>query len=175
MQNIEFKAELRDAGVARAALRKAGASRGGVVEQADTDYSVPTGRLKRREARVDGRSEPVELIEYERAERATPKISTFTIYSEAEARERFGERDLPVWVEVRKAREIWDYRGVRVHLDEVEGLGSFVEFEALVTPKRNVARCRELLDELRALMGPALGEAVSAGYADLLGGTRESA
>ena len=173
MQNIEFKAELRDPGLARAALRKADAKRVGSVAQRDTYYSVLTGRLKRREATVDGRGEPIEWIEYERAAMATPKISRFTIYSESEARERFGEQEPPVWLEVRKEREVWDHRGVRVHLDEVEGLGAFVEFEALVTPKRNVARCRELLDELRSLLGPSMGEAVSAGYADLLAAAGE--
>jgi len=168
LQNIEFKAELRDTGLARAALRKAGAKRVGEVEQRDTYYSVLTGRLKRRESVADGQAEPIEVIEYERAALAPPKISRFTIYSEAEARERFGEREPPVWVEVRKRREVWDHRGVRVHLDEVEGLGSFFELEALVSPDQDVARCHRRIAELRERFGPALGEPIACGYAEML-------
>lgn len=173
MQNIEFKAELREIGFARAALRRLGAHKVGRIEQVDTYFRVLTGRLKRRVAITDGEPEPAEVIQYDRRDRTQPKMSRFTIYTEDEARERFGELPLPIWCEVRKKREVWMWGGVRVHLDEVEDLGRFIEFEALVTPRQHVRRCHELIAELRRALGPAVGEPISTGYADMLaGGTR---
>ena len=167
MQNLEFKAELREPDLARAALRRLGAAAVGTVRQRDTYYRVSSGRLKRRESSYEGVSDPVEIIHYERHDRTMPKISKFTIYTEEEAAQRFGTLPLPVWLEVVKTREIFMHGGVRVHLDEVEGLGRFVEFEALVSKTQNVARCHELLAELRAALGPTLGESISVSYSDL--------
>ncbi len=170
MQNVEFKAELRDPALARAALRAAGAQPVGTMTQTDTYYRVASGRLKRRETVVDGEPEAVEIIHYERHDRTQPKISRFTIYSEEEAAERFGTLPLPVWLSVHKVRELYMLDHVRVHLDEVQGLGRFIEFEGLVTAKNNVARCHEAIAELRRVLGPALGEAIAGSYADMIAG-----
>jgi len=164
MQNVEFKCELRDPELASAVCSRIKAVHIGRLEQTDTYYRVPSGTLKRRECK----SEPVEWIAYERDAIARPRLSLFTIYSDSEARMRFGERPLPVWVVVRKRRDLWIKRAVRIHLDEVEGLGWFFELEALVSRRQTVARCHEAIGRLRKLFGPSLGEPVSTGYAELL-------
>jgi adenylate cyclase class IV len=164
MHNVEFKAELRDPELARAALRALRAAYILSFGQVDTYYRVASGRLKRRETE----GEPAEYIFYERADRTAPKLSKFTIYSESQARERFGEAALPVWLVVRKRRELWMLGSVRVHLDEVEGLGAFIEFEALVSTDQTIAKGHERIGELRRAMGPALGESIACGYSDLI-------
>ena len=168
MQNVEFKAELREPDMARAALRKLGASPVGVVKQIDTYYRVASGRLKKRETEFDGNAEPAEIIYYERHNRTLPKISKFDIYTEEQASERFGTLPLPVWLTVTKTREISMWGAVRVHLDEVDELGRFIEFEALVSKTQTLPRCHELVGELRRALGPTLGEAISVSYSDLL-------
>lgn len=165
MHNVEFKCELRDIALARGLCAAVGAVRTDLLEQTDTYFRVPTGRLKRRE--VPGNAP--EYIAYERADRTQPKLSHFTIYTENEAVERFGVRPLPIWTVVRKRREVWMWRNVRIHLDEVQGLGTFLEMEALVSPAHPVPRCHEAIAELRSGLGPALGEAIAVGYADMLG------
>jgi adenylate cyclase class IV len=112
--------------------------------------------------------EPAEYIFYQRPDKTSPKLSQFKIYSENEAITLFGATALPVWIVVKKSRELWMLGNVRIHLDTVEKLGSFLEFEALVTPQQNVARCHAILADLRHALQPALGEAVSVGYSDLL-------
>lgn len=164
MINVEFKAELRDRELAQAALRRAGAVRVGRLEQTDTYFRVSDGRLKRREAE----GEPTEWIFYDREDRALPKLSRFTIYEEEAALQRFGSRPLPVWVVVNKSRDVWLLGSVRIHLDDVRHLGSFIEIEALVSPKQNVARCHEIVADLRERLGPAMGELISVGYSDLM-------
>ncbi len=164
MQNVEFKAELRDVPLAKAICRSLHATWIGAVGQVDTYYRVPTGRLKKREQT----GEPTEVIYYDRPDRSRPKLSKFEIFSEEQAASRFGSEPLPVWLVVRKQREIWVLGQVRIHLDTVEGLGTFVEFEAIVSPHNNVARCHEEVAHLRRAFGPVLGEALDCSYSDLL-------
>lgn len=160
-RNIEIKLELRDAKLAADIARRLGGADWGVIEQTDTYYKVLTGRLKRRETR----GEAVEYIAYERADRALARASTFTRMDEPTYFARYGELRRDVLCVVRKQRHLFLVRGVRVHLDEVEGLGSFLEFEAPVTGDEHGAY--EVVAELREAFGPALGEPVSLGYAEL--------
>lgn len=163
MQNVEFKAELRDPPLARTICSSIGAVHAESLAQTDTYYRVPDAKLKKRE--TVGR--PPEYVFYTRATRTKPKLSHFTIYSQQQAIERFGSSPLPVLTSVKKLRELWVYQGVRIHIDAVDRLGNFIEFEALVTPDRNLARCHELMDTLREALSPAMGEAIAVGYAEL--------
>lgn len=164
MHNVEFKAELRELAIAKATCRKVGATHILGFDQTDTYFRVPSGRLKRRETS----GEPVEFIFYERPNRAGPKISQFMIYSEAQALERFGREPLPVWVTVRKHRDLWMVGNVRIHLDQVEGLGTFLEFEALVSRECGISACRSTLDALIAEFRPILGEPIDGSYSDMI-------
>lgn len=164
MRNIELKCELREPDLAPAICRRLGAVRIAALEQRDTYFRVAHGRLKIRETS----GEPTEWIRYDREDSAAPKVSRFTIYSEEEAREQFGAIPLPVWVVVDKKRELWMKDGVRIHLDMVQGLGHFIEFEALVTRDKNMDSSREALRQLHAGFAPILGEAISGSYADLV-------
>ncbi len=166
MQNVEFKAELRDPALAKAILGPAGIGATWIVQlhQTDTYYVVPAGRLKKRECP----GEPTEYIFYDRADRAQPKLSHFKLYTEGQALERFGSSPLPVWLVVKKVRDLYMLGNVRIHLDDVEGLGHFIEFEALVSPQHTIALCHEALAVLREQLGLAMGEPIAQGYSDLL-------
>ncbi len=168
MRNVEFKAELRDPQIARAVARRLNAHRIGTLRQVDTYFRILTGRLKKRETSLDGAPEPVEYIQYDRDDRTRPKISNFQILSEAEFLERFGTLPLPVWLTVTKTRDLYLLDHARIHIDEVEGLGHFIEFEVLVTKDNNLARAHETIDHLRAQFRPVLGEPISGSYSDLL-------
>ena len=164
MQNVEYKVELRDVELARTVCRKIGARMVASFRQTDTYFRIADGRLKKREAP----GEPTEWIFYHRQNRVKPKLSNFTIYSDREARERYGERPLPVWLIVEKHRELWMWGSVRVHLDEVFGLGRFLEIEALVTPRQHLGKCHRLVQRLVDKLGMALGEPICNGYADMM-------
>ena len=170
MQNVEFKAELRDFPLARTICASIGAELVSNLRQTDTYFRVPDAKLKKRE--VPGR--PTEYIFYSRPNRSRPKLSNYTLYTEAQAMDRFGSSPLPVWVVVKKSRDLYMYKGVRVHLDQVEGLGGFIEFEAIVSPANNLAACHNLVDELRRALGRAMGEPIACGYAELLAAEQTS-
>ncbi|MHC5005056.1 MAG: class IV adenylate cyclase [Planctomycetota bacterium] len=164
MKNIEFKAELRDLEAARRQCALIGAERIGHLRQKDEYFRLAHGRLKRRTAP----GEPVEWIRYERDNRVTPRASEYDILSEQQARRRWGTHSLRPWLTVLKTRELWMLDGMRIHLDEVDELGVFIEFEAMVSPGFDEAACRRAVDELRETFGPLLGEPVAVSYSDLL-------
>jgi len=163
MQNIEFKAELRDLEAARAQCTALGAQLLGTLRQRDTYYRLTDGRLKRREAP----GEPVEWIYYHRRDRITPRMSNYSVLSEAQARRRWGTESLRPWVIIEKSRELWMLENVRIHLDRVQKLGEFLEFEAIVSREFDVKECHMAVEYLRQQFAPILGEAISVSYSDL--------
>lgn len=171
MQNVEFKSELRELDAARLQCTAMGAKLIGVLEQTDTYFRLADGRLKRREAE----GEPVEWIYYHRADRVEPRLCHYSILSDAQARRRWGTASLRTWLTVRKRRELWMQENVRIHLDEVEELGTFIEFEAIVSRDFSVDVCQEEVAGLREAFAPILGEPVSRGYADLMADQMETA
>lgn len=175
MQNVEMKAELRDLPLARAIAPSVGCKFVETLEQTDTYFRLADGRLKRRE--TEGERYPPEWIFYHRDNLARPRLSRFAIYTENQAHERFGRHLLPVWVIVHKVRDVWVWgtASVRVHLDTVDRLGTFIEFEALVSPQFSVAKAHAALAELRRAFAPAMGEPLALGYADLIARESETA
>jgi adenylate cyclase class 2 len=168
-RNVEFKAELRDPNLAASIALALGARHVGTLEQTDTYFKVARGRLKKRETT----GEETEWILYHRPDNATTKISEFTLYGEEEAAERFGKSAMPVWVVVKKHRELFLLDNVRIHLDAVEHLGNFLEFEALVRPGRGKVKCDEAVKRLRAEFAPVLGGAIATSYSDMVASQAE--
>lgn len=170
MQNVEFKAELRDLALARMLATSVGARFVEHLWQTDTYYKLADGRLKKRVTE----GHPTEYIFYHRENSSRPRLSKFNIYTESEALARFGSLDIPAWVLVRKAREVYMHANTRIHLDMVDRLGMFIEFEAMVSPSCNLAKCYASVDRLRRDLGPAIGEPVATSYSDLLAKEIES-
>ncbi|MFO0828916.1 MAG: class IV adenylate cyclase [Phycisphaerales bacterium] len=160
MQNVEFKAEIRNVEAARRQCELSGAKCFGSFVQIDTYFRVPEGRLKRRE--TAGRAP--EWIWYQRPDTVAARVSKYTILSDEQARVRFGTGTLVPWKVVRKTRELWIVDNVRIHLDTVEDVGSFIEFEAMVSPRHDLVECRMMLTQLREAFEPILGEPVGASY-----------
>lgn len=125
--NIEIKARSTRSAAIRKFLQSKGARFAGTDHQTDTYFRVPQGRLKLRQGNVENN-----LIAYQRPDTAGQRRSDFWI-SRAEdpkALRTVLENSLGILVEVVKRREIYYIGNVKFHLDEVDGLGSFVEIEA---------------------------------------------
>lgn len=75
---------------------------------------------------------------------------------------------LGIRVIVEKSRRLLRWRNVRIHLDRVEGLGDFVELEAIAASPGGLDVERERMEKLRAALGIADEQLVAHGYADLL-------
>lgn len=125
--NIEIKARCNDATAIRAYLLTNEADFKGIDEQTDTYFNVPNGRLKLREGNIENN-----LIFYERTNQAGPKNSHFQLVKVEDAA---GLKEVlatsnGIKVVVKKKREIYYIHNVKFHIDDVPGLGSFVEIEA---------------------------------------------
>ncbi|CAN5816638.1 hypothetical protein BH11PLA1_BH11PLA1_17350 [soil metagenome] len=179
MQNIECKFELRDMALARTVLRGLRATPTAHVRQVDTYYKLADGRMKRRETwdlgalvdeeRREFAADPkVEFVVYHRENQARARSSQYLIYTVEEAAVMFGATLPPEWVRVTKVREVWMASGVRVHLDVVEGVGHFLEFEAVVSAAQNMVRCYEAVHRLQEALAGAIGGAMSDSYSDMV-------
>lgn len=126
--NIEIKAACAQPAEVRRRLLAAGADFKGTDHQTDTYFKVADGRLKLRQGPIENA-----LIHYQRSNDAAPKGSavTMTDVPPNSALKQVLTQALGVLVEVVKQREIYFIDNVKFHIDEVPGLGSFVEIEAI--------------------------------------------
>ena len=167
-RNLEIKLRCDDLAAARERAIAFGARPEGDLLQRDTffgSFGVLRGRLKLREM-----PDRAELIWYERPDVAGSRLSRFRlvpVLDPAALRDALAE-SIGIRGEVRKRRELLLWQNVRIHLDEVEGLGRFVEFEAVLS-EPNIAGAQADLDRLAKAMGIDGTPAIAGAYADLLG------
>jgi homotetrameric cytidine deaminase len=165
--NVEIKARDPDPEATAARCRALGAADEGLLEQRDTYFAGRRGRLKLREEAGSG----AELIAYRRPDATKPAESAFIRAGMADPRTLAEALDaaLGTTVVVVKRRRLFVWEHVRIHLDDVEGLGTFIELEALVGPGLNDREGAERkLDRLLAELQISEDALVAAGYSDLL-------
>lgn len=167
-RNVEIKARIVSVDALRTAAAALADSEPTRIDQDDTFFACAIGRLKLRDF-GDGRGE---LIAYRRADEAGPKTST---YVRTPTDDPAGLRDaltraLGAIGRVRKRRILYLAGRARIHLDQVDRLGAFVELEVVLADDEPEAQG---VAEARRLMG-ALGidrlACVEGAYLDLLDG-----
>jgi homotetrameric cytidine deaminase len=165
--NVELKARDPDPGATGERCAAIGATDGGVLRQRDTYFAARRGRLK---LRVEEGALGGELIAYRREDSVDAVESDYVLAAVAAPDELAEALDaaLGTVVVVSKRRRLFLWEGVRIHLDEVDGLGSFVEFEAVLPEAGDLATARDKVARLRASLGIDDDALVSVGYADLL-------
>jgi adenylate cyclase class IV len=165
-RNVEIKARLSDPAHTRSLA--AGLSDGDPVwiEQRDTFFSVGHGRLKLREF-ADGSGE---LIWYQRPDRAGPGESSYRVVATRQPARLAGAlgRALGVRGVVEKRRELFRAGRTRIHLDEVEGLGAFLELEVVLEPEDERALGEAIALDLMRKLAIRPQDLVEVAYIDLL-------
>jgi predicted adenylyl cyclase CyaB len=164
-RNVEIKARLADLAAARAIAERVGARFTWADDQVDRYFELDGGR--RVKLRTTGRG--AELIRYDRSEDAGVRVSAYEVspVRDAEAEACLVPKTRPL-VTVRKRRELWLLDNVRIHLDTVDGLGTFLELEAVVDATHDEARCRAAVDRLLGAFGLSEAACLRASYGDLL-------
>lgn len=165
--NIEIKAHARDP---EALAARAAALAGGPPEellQRDTFFPCAVGRLKLREL-ANGRSE---LIWYDRSDAAGSRRSEYLVAPLAEAAglrallaRAFGTARV-----VEKRRRLYLVGQTRVHLDDVEALGHFVELEVVLRDGQAEEEGHAIAAELMQRLGIAPEDLLAGAYVDMLG------
>ncbi|MDM1380016.1 class IV adenylate cyclase [Myroides marinus] len=165
LKNVEFKAYAKDLGVLEERLSVLNPILEGVFRQVDTYYNVPLGRVKLRE--YDDFSS---LIYYNRTDGVDAKGSD-VIYYKHEKDAALGailELQFGIKVRVSKVRKVLKYKNVSVHLDTVEGLGTFVEVEACNIGAEQGVDLKKQCDEFFELLKLKEEDLVAVSYSDLI-------
>ena len=163
-QNLELKARISSISRALRTARNLHAQMKGVLQQRDIYYKVPHGRLK---LRIINNSS-AELIFYNRPNKKGSRYSDYIVLhvNDAIHTNKLCTAAFRQTVEVGKKRRLFLYKNSRIHLDEVRGLGTFIEFEVLVTHGKRQAQ--KLLKMLSAEFNIKHIAIVSGSYSDLL-------
>jgi adenylate cyclase class 2 len=164
--NVEIKARCENPEFVRNYLLAKNADFKGRDQQTDTYFNVTTGRLKLREGNIENN-----LIYYERNNQQGPKDSKFNLVriEDASGLKEVLIKSMGIKVIVQKLREIFYIDNVKFHIDEVPGLGCFVEIEAgnILAPlsqQQLQEQCAHYLNEFKI----AEKDLVSNSYSDML-------
>jgi predicted adenylyl cyclase CyaB len=137
-----------------------------LLVQRDTFYTVRRGRLKLREFG----DETAELIYYERPDKLGPKTSIYTrtqISDAASMRELLG-RVLETKAVVSKRRQVFLAGRTRIHLDEVDDLGTFLEVEVVLAEHETDSDGERIASALMEQLGVRQEDLIEQAYVDLL-------
>jgi adenylate cyclase class IV len=165
-RNIEIKARIDSVAALLPCARALADGPEMAIAQDDTFFAVPHGRLKLREF-ADGSAE---LIHYQRPDSAEAKASDYVRVpapDPAALREALA-RALGVQGRVRKQRLLLMVGATRIHLDQVEGLGAFIELEVVLGDGQSDACGADTAQALMGAMGLGGATRLAGAYLDLL-------
>lgn len=164
--NIEIKAYSRDFDTVRRIAEGLSDTPCEVIHQVDTFFNCPSGRLKLRELGP----EYAQLVGYQRQDVSGPKHSEYYI---SETRDPQGlkgilSRAYGVRGVVTKVRYLYLVGQTRIHLDDVQGLGKFVELEVVLRPGQSDAEGQAVAEDLIHKLGIQPGDLIEGAYMDML-------
>ena len=164
--NIELKARVASLDGPRRIATDLATERLGEQHQVDTYFCCRQGRLKLRE--ITG--ETAQLIGYERADAAGAKASNYTLVpiDQPDPLRRCLAATLGIRAVVEKHREIFLYQNVRIHLDQVNGLGCFLEFEAVLSAEADATTGHKQVDWLCDQFQIVPDQTIAGSYVDLI-------
>jgi len=164
--NVEIKAVCKDIELSEHKIRKIATGFFGLENQTDTYFNTIKGRFKLRESSKSGNY----LVPYLRENESGAKISEYlkipvddSMLTKSIFTDLFGIRCV-----VKKTRKIFFYQNVRIHLDQVEQLGEFIEFEAVCSEAEKEEMQHKKLNYLMELLNIFPEDLISNSYADMI-------
>ena len=164
--NIEIKARVRNFEEMRQRAEKLSDMALQVIPQEDIFFNTEMGRLKLRVFAP----ERGQLIFYARPDQEGPKRSDYHIYETADPEnlKRVLELTYGIRGVVRKTRYLYIVGQTRVHLDDVEGLGQFMELEVVMQVGQSDAEGQAIAEGLMTGLGVERSDLLEGAYLDLL-------
>ena len=165
---MELKAIDPDRERSLAVCETLGATAHGVLIQRDTYFHAPHGRLKLREEE----GVTPHLIAYKRQDQAGQRESRYRIV-QVDQVDQVDELKvalssaLGIKVVVAKKRSLFLWNEVRIHLDKVEGLGDFIEFEAMAGDGSDLSREKAHVATMRQAFAIDDSHVIGDSYCDL--------
>jgi predicted adenylyl cyclase CyaB len=164
--NIEIKAYARDFDEIRRRAEVLSGKPAEILPQEDTFFNTPQGRLKLRVLSANRG----QLIYYTRPDQGGPKRSDYHISLTADPENLKLVLELAYGIRgiVRKTRYLYLVGQTRVHLDDVDGLGRFMELEVVLQDGQTDAEGQAIAEDLMASLGVERSDLIEGAYMDLL-------
>ena len=164
--NIELKAELADLESAHATAKNLSGTEPEIPRQRDVFFPCPHARLKLRIFDANHG----ELIFYEREDAPGPRRSNCQIARTADpyALLEIFEQVLPSGGTVEKVRSLYIVGQTRIHIDQVKGLGNFLEIEVVLKKRQKDAEGLHIAHTLAKEFGITEDHLIPVAYVDLL-------
>ncbi len=164
--NIEIKAYARDFEALQAIAERLSDTPCQVIPQLDTFFNCPAGRLKLRELAPDRG----QLVFYQRQNVSGPKHSEYRILETREPyilkeilTQAYGVRGV-----VSKVRYLYMVGQTRIHLDDVQDLGKFLELEVVLQLGQTDSEGQAVAEKLIEQLGIQPGDLIEGAYMDML-------
>ncbi len=138
-----------------------------MLRQRDTYFKAREGRLKLREEE----GTPAQLIAYQRLDVAGHRTSHYRLIDVPEPVDLREALTVTLGIKavVVKQRRLFLWDGnVRIHLDAVEGLGDFIEFEAVASEDSDLDGEERQAAQLREAFGIDAADVIAGSYCDLM-------
>jgi predicted adenylyl cyclase CyaB len=164
--NIEIKARVRDFEQLCSRAEKMSDTPVEIIPQEDIFFNVEKGRLKLRILAAD----QSQLIYYTRPDQEGPKRSDYHISRSPDPLNLKRVLELAYGIRgiVRKTRYLYLVGQTRVHVDDVEGLGQFMELEVVLEGGQSDAEGQKIAEDLMSALGVERGDLIEGAYMDLL-------
>jgi predicted adenylyl cyclase CyaB len=165
MQNLEAKFSLSDLDRARKQAESIDYRFKASLMQRDTFFRVIEGKLKLREEETGAW-----LIYYGRQDSRQLKLSSYEIVPilELDKTRAMMTQAFGTIATVRKTRLLMMRDNVRLHLDQVDGLGTFGEIEAVLGEDGDAEASRPAVDELLRVLDIHPDNLIAESYFELL-------
>lgn len=166
MTNLEIKVKVSNLEEIKVKIKSTNATHIGSLTQQDTYFIIGVKRLKLREE-----GDRSYFVFYTRPDLSSSKISKYHIvhvplllkqFSKSVFSFLFGEN-----VVVCKVRQLYIYKNTRIHLDKVEGLGTFLELETVFNSKYTEAELELEHLEISTILNLNQYEKIKQSYSDL--------
>lgn len=164
--NIEIKARVDEFDALKARAEALSDQPLQVIPQEDIFFNTEKGRLKLRILAPDLGY----LIYYERPNQGGPKRSDYHLAETHDPENLKAALALALSIRgvVRKTRYLYMVGQTRIHLDDVEGLGHFMELEVVMREEQNDAEGQAIAEDLMRKLEVREDALIEGAYMDLL-------
>ena len=171
-KNIEIKARLKDLSSGLETAKTLSGKDPEIIHQEDFFFNCANGRLKLRMFS----SSNGELIFYNRKNKKGPKTSEYFISKTVDPMglKNVLYRSHGICGVVKKTRYLFLVGRIRIHIDQVENLGSYLEFEVVLSENENDEDGKKEAYRLMEQFGVKEEDLIDSAYVDLINGRNEN-
>ena len=154
----------------------------GILNQKDTFFKSTNGRLKLREETSISKENKNYLVQYQRNDQKNAKLSTFYVADVRDPKNMIEilKRSNGIIGVIVKKRSLYIHTTykldedlkipikTRIHIDDVNGLGEFIELEVMLDPSQTIKQGKEIVENLSFLLGISDEDLIDCAYFDLM-------